>query len=262
VTTIDALKELRSDFVRLAEAEEDSDTRTPSHRLSAHPRVYVTSALVACAAVVGAIVMTTSGGGGSTVAGSARHGVGQAHHGQVHGSIVTGQKTAGIRGLTGAWSAEHPLFHGDRVSLEAAQAALGVAIPLAQDHLTNQSQMGPITLATGGRVHGARDTFVAISYPKSQIAIEYETPVPYPDPVANYKAYVAEDQQAPLLHHLAFVGSVAGRPALLIRFHADATRTNPASVEFVFNNIKIAVIGYQSASALLRVADSIVQGSR
>jgi hypothetical protein len=148
------------------------------------------------------------------------------------------------------------------VSLDAAQAALGVAIPLAQDQLTNQTRMGPITLATGGRVHGARDTFVAISYPKSQIAIDYETPVPYPNPVANYKAYVAENQQAPLLHHLAYVGSVGGRPALIIRFHADTTRTNPASVEFVYNNIRIAVIGYQPSSALLGVADSIVQGIR
>jgi hypothetical protein len=85
--------------------------------------------------------------------------------------------------------------------------------------------------------------------------------VPYSNPLANYRGYVADDQQAPLLHHLAFVGSVAGRPALVIRLHADLARTNPASVEFVYNSTRIAVIGYQPAAALLRVADSIVEGT-
>lgn len=257
MTTIEALKELRSDIVRLAEAEENAKTQAPAGRLRAHPRAYFTSALLACAALVAAILVTTSGGGGSTAAGGARH-----SGGQVHDSTVTGPKTTVSRGVGGPWSAEHPLLNDHRVSLEAAQAALGATIPLAQDQLTNQTTIGPITLATGGRIHGATDTFVAISYPKSQIAIDYETPVPYPNPIANYRAYVADDQQAPLLHHLAYVSSVAGRPALVIRFHADTTRTNPASVEFVYNNIRIAVIGYQPKSALLRVADSIVQGSR
>lgn len=257
MTAIEALQELRSDIVRLTEAEETTKTQAPAGRLRAHPRAYLTSALVACAALAAAMLVTTSGGGGSTVAGGARHG-----GGQVHDSTVNEPKTTVTRGVGGPWSAKHPLFKGHRVSLEAAQAALGVATPLAQDRLTNQTTMGPITLATGGRIHGARDTFVAISYPKSHIAIDYETPVPYPNPVANYKAYVADDQQAPLLHHLAYVGSVATRPALIIRFHADGTRTNPASVEFVYNNIRIAVIGYQPSSALLRVADSIVQVSR
>jgi hypothetical protein len=253
VTTIEALKELRSDFVRLAEADENANARSPTHRLGTHPRAYFTAVLVACAAMVGAIVVTTSGSGGPS-AGSAQKSIGQ-----VHGSTLGNPKELGIvRGVVFApWSAENPLRSGHPVSLEAAQTALGVDIPLARDQLANPSRVGSITLATGGRVHGALDTFAAISYPKSQIAIEYETPVPYPNPAANYRAYVAEDQQAPLLHHLAFVGSVAGRPALVINLHAASTQTNPASVEFVFDNMRIAVIGYQPASALMRVADSI-----
>jgi hypothetical protein len=240
MTTINGLKELRGEFVRLASEEE----ATSSRALLRHRGGYFAAALLVCVAVIGAIVVAIGDKGESRVAGSARHGAGAQHGvGSVHGSVPNAPNTTSQRGIVGPWSPYYPIS-GRRVSLKAAGTALGVAIPVAQDQLANESRMGSITLATLGRLNGVRDTVVAISYPTSQIAIEYETPVPYPDPLANYEAYVAEDQQAPLLHHLAFVGSVAGRPALVIRLDADSSRANPASVEFVLNHTRIAVIGY------------------
>jgi hypothetical protein len=226
MSTIDALNELRGDFVRLAEVQ---DVHRPTNRLRAHRRAAFAAAMLACAALVGTIVVATTGGG----APAARFGIG------------------------GPWSPVNPLPRGHRVSLEAAGTALGAPMPLPHDRLANRSLMGPITLATGGHVHGRRDTVVAISYPASHLAVEYETPVPYADPAANYRGYVADNREAGLPRHSAYVGSVAGRPALVIHLRVDSTRTNPASVEFVSGGISIVVVGYQPAPELLRIAGSI-----
>jgi len=214
-------------------------------------RAYITTALVACVLLVGAIIAVSDRGEESRTAGPS-----QARLGHAHGGLGF------ERSLGGPWSAKKPLIAGRPVSLSEAQAALGQPIPLAQDPLANHSVMGRITLATNGRIHGKTDTFVAISYPKSRLAIDYETPVPYPDPAANYRGYVQDDKQDPRLKHLAEVGSVAGRPALIINLDADSIGTNPASVEFVNRGIRIAVIGYQPSSALLRVATSIIKRGR
>jgi hypothetical protein len=249
MSTIESLDRLRSEFVRLAEAD-DHATGQPLERRT-HLRAYAIVAAIGCALAAGAIVLSTHGEAGSSASGGSRAGAGQ-----VHGSLAG-------RELGPPWSVRHPFPRGRRVSLESAQAALGRPITLPHDPLTNPSGMGPISLVTGDRISGRRtDTSVAISYPKSRLAVEYETPVPYANPAANYRGYVEDDRQAPGLRRAAYVGSVGGRPALVIRFHADSPRSNPASVEFVLHGVSIAVIGFLPAPTLLRVADSIARGSR
>jgi hypothetical protein len=223
----------------------------PRRRRRRHTQGYIATALVGCVVLVGAIIAVTDSAERSGTAGPSQAGLRHAHGG-----------LGFERSLGGPWSVKKPLIGGRPVSLSGAQAELGQPIPLAQDPLANESVMGRITLATNGRIHGKTDTFVAISYPKSRLAVEYEAPVPYPDAAANYQGYVRDDKQAPLLKHLAYVGAVAGRPALVIHLHADSIGANPASVEFVYRGLRIAVIGYQPSSALLRIATSIIEGGR
>jgi hypothetical protein len=249
MSTIESLDRLRNEFVRLAEADGHATDQPRQSR--SHLRPYAVVAAICCAVAAGAIILSTHGGAGSSASGGSRAGAGQDH-----GSV-------GGREVGPPWSVRHPFPGGRRVSLGRARAALGKAITLPHDPLTNTSGMGPISLVTGDHIRGSRtDTSVAISYPKSRLVVEYETPVPYPNPAANYRGYVEDDQQSPSLRHLAYVGSVAGRAALVIRLHADSNRSNPVSVEFVLHGMRIAVIGFQPASTLLRVADSIARGSR
>jgi hypothetical protein len=233
MSTIESLDRLRSEFVRLADVERSAAERLRPRRGGLRPRVLAVVIAIAGVAAVGAVALSTHGGSSAS--------------GGTHGVLVN-------RGLGPPWSVKHPFPRGRLVSLKTAQAALGKPIPLPHDPLTDPSRMGPISLVTGPRV-------VAISYLRSRVAVEYQTPVPYPNPAANYRGYVEDDRQSPSLHHLAYVGSVAGRAALVIRLHADSLRSNPASVEFVLRGMRIAVIGFQPAPVLLRIADSIAKGT-
>jgi hypothetical protein len=260
MSTIESLDHLRDEFVRLAEAEHQANHPGQPPRSRVRLRTFAAVTAVAFLVAAGAIVVSTHGGAAPSASG------GLAGARQVHGSVLqlplSGRGQGSARSLTGGrWSATHPFPAGRRVSLEQAQVALRRPIPFAHDPLTGRSQMGPVSLVTGARIHGVTDTSVAISYPGSHVAVEYEIPVPYPNPAADYAGYVADDQQSPGLHHLAYVGSVAGRPALIIRRDSDSLGTNPASVEFVLHGIRIVVIGYQPASTLLRLANSIAAGS-
>jgi hypothetical protein len=246
-TDIQFLHDLRSDLEHAA-----SNPATPNrsrhhlHRAGVRPKSATTRIIAASVAVVAASVLAVIFVGHSNTR------ITSATKSQVR---AVPQLGVAVRG--GPWSAEHPFPTGHPASLDQAQAALGAAIPLPSDPLTDQTHMGAITLISGGHLNGVPQTWVAISYPDSNLAVEYQTPVPYPDPLANYRAYVSESPPALLQRDFAFVGSVAGQPALVINLHADSTRTNPASVEFVLQGVKIAVIGYQPASTLLRISDSI-----
>ena len=143
--------------------------------------------------------------------------------------------------------------------MAAASAAVGQQLPVSTVAAANPSTMGTVFEAQTSGDSGATDTNVAITYPSNSLVVEYETPVPYPDPAANYQAYV--NQTPANLAGLASVGQVGTRPALILQENKDATGSNPASVEFVTNGLKIAVIGYQPATTLLTIAQSVNSNS-
>jgi hypothetical protein len=153
------------------------------------------------------------------------------------------------------FSVAQPLHGGKVVGLSQASADLGEAVPLPSTPLADASTVGQVSEARDNNDDGTSTTYVAVSYPASDLVVEYQSPAPYADAAANYKAYVAETPSA--LAGLASVGEVDGNPALVIDQNKDATQDNPGSVEFLIGDIKVAVIGYQSSKALLAIAESI-----
>lgn len=156
------------------------------------------------------------------------------------------------------FSVSAPLRGAQSVSLAAAASAVGGTLALPASSSADTAAMGKVFEAQTTDDSGATDTWVAVTYPANSIVVEYETPVPYSDPAATYQAYV--DETPANLSGLASVGQVGGHPALILQENKGSTGSNPASVEFVLNGVKVAVIGYQSANTLLTVAQSIVQG--
>jgi hypothetical protein len=159
-------------------------------------------------------------------------------------------------GLLPPFSVSQPLLGSHVVSQAAAAAALSVPqLPLPSASVVGNVAVGSVTEAQDKPDSGAVVTYVAVSYPGADLVVEYESPVPYADPAQYYSTYVNPTPSN--LHGFASVGSVAGGPALVLQENKDSTGSNPASVEFVHDGMKIAVIGYRSATSLLNVAESV-----
>jgi hypothetical protein len=153
-----------------------------------------------------------------------------------------------------------PLHDASVVTLSQAAADLGSALPLPSTQLTGSSTLGRVTHAQDLNEDGSTSDTVAVSYPASNLVVEYQNPAPYSDPATAYQAYV--DQTPATLAGLASVGNVDGYAALILELNKGATGDNPASVEFVIGKIRIAVIGYQPSKSLLPIAESIAAAAR
>jgi hypothetical protein len=164
-----------------------------------------------------------------------------------------GQKQAPAREGP-SFSVARPLVGAQVVTLAKAATDLSVSqLPLPSSSVN--SSIGSVTEARDTSDSGQVATFVAVSYPQAGLVVEYESPVPYPDAAQYYSTYVEQTPQN--LAGLASVGSVAGAPALVLQENKGATGSNPASIEFVHGGLKVAVIGYQSAAALMPVATAV-----
>ena len=153
------------------------------------------------------------------------------------------------------FSVSQPLHDASVVTLSQAAADLGSALPLPSTQLAGSSTLGQVTQAQDLNEDGSTSDTVAVSYPASNLVVEYQNPAPYSDAATAYQAYV--DQTPATLAGLASVGNVDGYPALILELNKGATGDNSASVEFVIGKIRIAVIGYQPSKSLLPIAESI-----
>jgi hypothetical protein len=158
------------------------------------------------------------------------------------------------------FSVSQPLHDASVVTLSQAAADLGSALPLPSTQLAGSSTLGRVTHAQDLNEDGSTSDTVAVSYPASNLVVEYQNPAPYSDPATAYQAYV--DQTPATLAGLASVGNVDGYAALILELNKGATGDNPASVEFVIGKIRIAVIGYQPSKSLLPIAESIAAAAR
>jgi hypothetical protein len=158
------------------------------------------------------------------------------------------------------FSVSQPLHDASVVTLSQAAADLGSALPLPSTQLAGSSTLGKVTQAQDLNEDGSTSDTVAVSYPASNLVVEYQNPAPYSDPATAYQAYV--DQTPATLAGLASVGNVDGYAALILEQNKGATGDNPASVEFVAGKIRIAVIGYQPSKSLLPIAESIAAAVR
>jgi hypothetical protein len=198
------------------------------------------AATVIVIAIGGAVVVALHSRGRPQVVASGRH---------------IDRQVGASRGIGPRFSVSSPLLGGQVVSLATASADVGQQLPVPTIPTADPSTMGKVFAVQTSGDAGTTDTNVAITYPTSSLVVEYETPVPYPDPAANYQAYV--DQTPANLTGLASVGQVGPHPALIIQENKDSTGSNPASVEFVTSNLKVTVIGFQPATTLLAIAQSI-----
>lgn len=168
--------------------------------------------------------------------------------------VYPGREAAPVPFRTGQpFSLKHPAgMFARRVSFSFAEARFPAGIVLPNLAAANRGSVGTVWAdvrrsAGGGRVaHG-----VTIVFPRAGVAVEYTTPVAYPDPESNYRGYVSEGNPGE-----AAVIDLNGTPALLIHHRDDATR-DPGSVEFVSDGVVIAVIGWRPDAVLRAVATSI-----
>jgi hypothetical protein len=145
------------------------------------------------------------------------------------------------RSIVPPFSIDRPLpAFARRVSLDEASRGFAVDIPLPPASLVGAQT--PAVWAT------ADFSVVALSYHDLRVVVQYQFPVQYSDPEANYRGYVKDSPPG-----MASVGEIGGRPALVI-VPKDG---QPGSVEFVRDRIRIAVIGFAPTDDLRSIAESV-----
>lgn len=240
-TDIGFLHDLRDDLAEAVRAEREAwtlrEVRRPRSWLRGRRAAVLGSAGLVCAGAALALVVPGRHQPRRTARGTS-----------AEPQVVT-------RGPGPGFSLSAPLIGGRVVSLAAASTDIGQPLPLSTAPPADPSTMGRVFEVATLMDSGGKDTFVAVTYPNSSVVVEYEAPVPYADPAANYRSYV--NQTPANLGGLASVGRVGSHPALIIHENRDATGSNPASVEFVRRGLKIVVIGFRPAATLLAVARSI-----
>jgi len=152
--------------------------------------------------------------------------------------------TASSLGLAENWIMPLPAAH--RTTLDRARAAVGFAIPMPSSASQRKVKM---TLSQVWE-NPARE--VALVFNGGSFTIEVG-PATYQNPSRTYQQMVREIQ----VGHVA-VGRVNGQPAFVSWPRTDATKSNPAVVEFYLHGLDIDVISIKLApDALLAIADSI-----
>ena len=240
---LEYLSDLRAELAHVAQrSEHETSTRPSWWRLR--------TGLVALTAAVGCLALGTTIGVQVFEAGSTTT--------ETQANPQT--ERPGVRGLLVPFTVAHPLFKSHRTSPSKAASALGIRrLPLPSNESIDSSPAGTISAYGGQHASKGSPVIVAVSYPRAKLVVEYESPIPYRNPLASYKAYVA--QTPTNLAHLASIGSVTGSPALFLQLHQDASRSNPASIEFVHSGLRVAIIGFRPLNELLPIAVSIAARS-
>ena len=207
----------------------------------------------------------------SIVAETGRHGARRSHV-RIGLAVTLASAVAVIAAavtLTVSHSGGHALVHGGpllepaptlaqplgsaatQVSLADAAGKLGGSVVLPSSSLVSPSDLGSVWVQQDGGAGG--DTNVAVTFPSAGLIVQYERPVPYPEPPAAM--YAAEAAQFP---DSMSVTDVNGVPALATRQDSDQYGTNFGAIEFVVGGTRIAVLGHDDEATLKSVALSII----
>lgn len=138
---------------------------------------------------------------------------------------------------------------GTQTSLVDAAKTLGGPVTLPSSSLANSSNWGSVWERT---VPG-HEYDVAVTFPPAGIIVQYDRPVPYPEPPAQM--YQTEASQSP--DSMSAI-DLNGVPALATQQNSDQLGTNFGSVEFVKGGTRIAVLGHYDEGILESIAQSIV----
>lgn len=143
----------------------------------------------------------------------------------------------------------HPLPPGaQQVSLSDAAQALGASIVLPNNALAGPSNVGAVWTHFEGPV-----TDIAVTFPGPGLIVDYERPVPYPQPVAAMYETLANEHSDSMR-----TIDLNGVPALAIAQNSDQLHHNFGAIEFVENGTVIRVMGHHDEATLQAVAQSIV----
>jgi hypothetical protein len=251
MSTIESLNQMRSDFVRLAEAAE-LPTSPPRSRRRPRLRAFAVAAAAACAAGAGAILVTTTGGGSTRDAGGTGTTTGILH---AQGSIV------GVPGLEGRplpKLGRDPFGEGGRrVSLAEAIAEAGYAFPVPAAPAANHHKLSYVWISRGGAIHE-----VALQYASTGVRVFIKPALPTfkQDPRRQFETMARE------LHLGRNAVHTIGRGVLFVQTKPGLS--GGPSVEMIYpdagRQLEIDIIGSPSTSIadLTAVARSMSGDSR
>jgi hypothetical protein len=181
----------------------------------------------AITAVLGLVIASTVTGSGPTSAGSARH------TGRLPGP--------GWNGNRYPLGAPGP---AEKTTVAGAQAAVGFPVPVPSDPAASQASLTQAWVSTHGRQ-------VALVFDDGRVDITM-APAQYQNPLRQFRTFIAENQVT------AAIGQVNGQPALVITPGTDASRSNPAYVEFDRDGIDINIwSNTYRTDTLLAIASSM-----
>lgn len=147
MSNIEALNQLRAEFVRLAEAEQNAASQLRSrraHRLG--PRILVFAGALGCAVLLGAILVTISDREGSSVGASA--------------TVDTGTTGSNSSGNGDIWKANRPVpttghdpfASGGRIPVAKAIAEAGYPFPIANAPSANSRILSNVWISRASTI--------------------------------------------------------------------------------------------------------------
>ncbi len=149
-------------------------------------------------------------------------------------------------------SLAHPLPLGEQSTLAKASARLGTPINLPSAQGMTASDVG----VTWVRTDAPDETSVAITLPKAGLILQFDRPVPYPEPPAQmYQTEASQDPDSESAIQLN------GTPALATAQNSDQTGQNFGAIEFVANGTRIAVLGHYDLETLRTYASALLQAA-
>lgn len=252
MSTVQALNELRSDFVRLAEAQQDATPQPPAHRPRLHLHAFAAAAAIGCAAA-GAVILSTTGGGGGPTRSAAAH----------TGTVQLGGVTLGGHGLQGAnlplpKIGRDPFAEGGRqVSLARAIAKAGYAFLVPSAPAANRHNLSYVWITRGGAVRE-----VALQYASTGVRVFIKPALPTfkQDPRRQFEMMARE------LHLGRGAVQTIGQDVLFVQ--AKRGLSGGPSVEMIYTGadrqLEIDIIGSSQTTAadLIAVARSIADAGR
>jgi len=156
-----------------------------------------------------------------------------------------------MRSIEPAISLARPLPHPDAKEITLADAAkvLGAPIVFPDDSLASPADVGAVWAQRTGPV-----VDVAVTFPRTGLIVNYERPIPYPQPVPQM--YATEARQSP---DSMSVIDLNGVPALATRQNSDQLHQNFGAISFVENGTVVSVLGHYETATLESIAQSIVE---
>ena len=241
MSDIDYLNQLRSDFLRLAHADEASRPasgpvlrRVARHRYLRRPLAAAAVGIAACALVGLGWVWAASRSDTShpTV------GIGPNSHAPV------------IIGIAPAPVGTDPFGSPSRaVSLAEARSLVDFPLPVPNSELAGPQNLSNVWYSTWKNDDGTTAREVILDYVSSDIRIMIQRAVGFPaDPLAGYAETARSMDQPASSAHL-----VDGAPALVI----DAANGKGGFVDMDRNGIHIVIMGPYSADQLTQIAGTL-----